>query len=428
MYNIVIVGAGICGLNLSCLLNKKGIKNVCILEKNNRYGGLIKTNYVNLEVDKGQKRKVKYEAGGAVVFEYQKNMKDLIKKYNMETMILPLDKKGRHYKDYYDGKKRKRTLSTETTDKYLKLLKKVFNYIEQKDEDYCRKMTLEQICLEVISYDETRFLEFCYGYASEFRLANAIVAKENIKNELFNSKEMYIFKEGYIKLLENMYNEVKDYYDFKFKTEVKSFEDVDGVINLKLANGNIIKTKRVVFCIPKEGLIKLCNSFTDKEQELFKTVNSSSLTRIFAKYNIDKKDNEWMTKMNFSTVANPIRQIIPIKQVLGKNIGLFQISYSDSNHADYWGRLNLDNTKKVLKKLLKEAFYDKKIDDPEWIKKIYWRNAVHFWKPNVNENNLYKKIMKLRKNVFIGGESFSLNQGWCEGAVQTSIHLSKILK
>ena len=40
----------------------------------------------------------------------------------METMILPLDKKGRHYKDYYDGKKRKRTLSTETTDKYLKLL------------------------------------------------------------------------------------------------------------------------------------------------------------------------------------------------------------------------------------------------------------------------------------------------------------------
>ena len=289
-------------------------------------------------------------------------------------------------------------------------------------------MTLEQICLEVISYDETRFLEFCYGYSSEFRLANSIVAKKNIENELFNSKEMYVFKKGYIKLLENMYNEVKDYYDFKFKTEVKSFEDSNGIINLKLSNGNIIKTKRVVFCIPKEGLIKLCNSFTDKEQELFKTVNSSSLTRIFAKYNIDKKDNEWMTKMNFSTVANPIRQIIPIKQVLGKNIGLFQISYSDSNHADYWGRLNLYNTKKVLKKLLKESFYDKTIDEPEWIKKIYWKNAVHFWKPNVNENNLYKKIMKLRNNVFIGGESFSLNQGWCEGAVQTSIHLSKILK
>tara|TARA_B100000900_G_scaffold183188_1_gene155400 strand:+ start:1788 stop:3074 length:1287 start_codon:yes stop_codon:yes gene_type:complete len=428
MYNVVIVGGGICGLNLACLLKEKNIKNVCLLEKNNRLGGLIKTNYVNLEINKGEKRKVKYEAGGAVVFEYQKNMKDLIQKYNMETMILPIDKKGHHYKNYYDGKERKRVLSTETTEKFLKLLKKVFDYIEKKGEDYCRKMTLEQICLEVVSYDDTRFMEFCYGYASEFRIANAVVAKKNIENEMFNTKEMYIFKEGYSKLLEKMYEQVKDNYEIKTKTEVKDFVDENGIIKLKLKSGNIIETKKVVFCIPKEGLLKLCDSFNEKEQELFNSVNSSSLTRIFTKYNIEKKDNMWMKKINFSTVANPIRQIIPIKQVLGKNIGLFQISYSDSNHADYWGRLNLENTKKVLKKLLEETFHNKKIDNPEWIKKIYWKNAIHFWKPNVNEKALYKKIMKLRPNILIGGESFSLNQGWCEGAVQTSIDLSKLIK
>lgn len=428
MYNVVIVGGGICGLNLACLLKQKNFKNVCLLEKSNRLGGLIKTNYVNLEINKGEKRKVKYEAGGAVVFEYQKNMKDLIEKYNMQTMILPIDKKGHHYKNYYDGKERKKVLSTETTDKFLKLLKKVFDYIEKKGEDYCRKMTLEQICLEVVSYDDTRFMEFCYGYASEFRIANAVVAKKNIENEMFNTKEMYIFKEGYSKLLEKMYDEVKDNYEIKTKTEVINFTDDNGIIKLKLKSGNTIETKKVVFCIPKEGLLKLCDSFSEKEQELFNSVNSSSLTRIFTKYNIDKKDNIWMKKLNFSTVANPIRQIIPIKQVLGKNIGLFQISYSDSNHADYWGRLNLDNTKKVLKKLLEETFHNKKIDNPEWIKKIYWKNAIHFWKPNVNEKALYKKIMKLRPNILIGGESFSLNQGWCEGAVQTSIDLSKLIK
>ena len=428
MYNVVIVGGGICGLNLACLLKQKKIKNVCLLEKSNRLGGLIKTNYVNLEINKGEKRKVKYEAGGAVVFEYQKNMKDLIEKYNMQTMILPIDKKGHHYKNYYDGKERKKVLSTETTDKFLKLLKKVFDYIEKKGEDYCRKMTLEQICLEVVSYDDTRFMEFCYGYASEFRIANAVVAKKNIENEMFNTKEMYIFKEGYSKLLEKMYDEIKDNYEIKTKTEVINFTDDNGIIKLQLKSGNTIETKKVVFCIPKEGLLKLCDSFSEKEQELFNSVNSSSLTRIFTKYNIDKKDNIWMKKLNFSTVANPIRQIIPIKQVLGKNIGLFQISYSDSNHADYWGRLNLDNTKKVLKNLLEETFHNKKIDNPEWIKKIYWKNAIHFWKPNVNEKSLYKKIMKLRPNILIGGESFSLNQGWCEGAVQTSIDLSKLIK
>tara|TARA_B110000261_G_C13069279_1_gene351467 strand:- start:698 stop:1984 length:1287 start_codon:yes stop_codon:yes gene_type:complete len=428
MYNIIIVGGGICGLNLSCLLNQKNIKNVCILEKSNRLGGLIKTNYVNLEVNKGDKRKVKYEAGAAVVFEYQKNMKNLIKKYNMDTMILPIDKKGNHYKNYYDGKIRDKVLSTETTDKFIKLLKKVFDYIDKKGDSYSRKMTLEQICLEVVSYDDTRFMEFCYGYASEFRIANAVVAKKNIENEMFNSNEMYIFKKGYSKLIEKMYEEVKDVYEFKLKTEVKSFSNENGIINLKLKSGNTIQTKKVVFCIPKEGLIKLCDSFTDTEKELFNSVNSSSLTRVFTKYNVDKKENEWMKDLNFSTVANPIRQIIPIKQVLGKNIGLFQMSYSDWKHADYWGRLNLDNTRKLLKKLLEETFHNKNIDEPEWIKKIYWKNAIHFWKPNVNEKTLYKKIMKLRPNVFIGGESFSLNQGWCEGAIKTSIDLNKLLK
>jgi monoamine oxidase len=39
--------------------------------------------------------------------------------------------------------------------------------------------------------------------------------------------------------------------------------------------------------------------------------------------------------------------------------------------------------------------------------------------------HLSKEITNLRKNLYIGGESFSLNQGWCEGAIQTSISIAK---
>jgi hypothetical protein len=34
----------------------------------------------------------------------------------------------------------------------------------------------------------------------------------------------------------------------------------------------------------------------------------------------------------------------------------------------------------------------------------------------------------MRKNLFIGGESFSLNQGWCEGAIQTTEKIFKLLE
>ena len=430
LFDVVIVGGGICGLNLAKILNEKTNKSICIIEKSNKLGGLIQTNFVNFKNNK-ENVNVKYESGGAVVFGYQKNMKKLIKDLNINTTTLPLDKKGRHQKNYYDGEKRKKVLSAETTDKYYNLIKKVFKHMDSLEENYCRTLTFEQICLEVLTFDETRFIEFCYGYAAEFRIANSVVARKNIENELFNSKEMYIFTKknnetnyGYSEIIKSLHNEIKHTIPIFKSVEVMSFEENNNIVSVKLKNRQIIKGKKVVFAIPKEALQKLCGSFTNEEMRLFDSVDSSSLTRIFAKY--DLKKNPWVKDIEFSTVNNPIRQIIPKKSLLNKNIGFLQISYSDWYFADFWGSLNLKNTKPILKNLIGEAIHVKPTE-PEWIKKIYWKNAVHFWKPNVNEKQLSKRIMKLRKNILIGGESFSLNQGWCEGAIQSSIQLSKIL-
>ena len=131
--------------------------------------------------------------------------------------------------------------------------------------------------------------------------------------------------------------------------------------------------------------------------------------------------NNWIKNINFSTLKNPIRQMIPAS----KKNGIIQY-YSDWYFADYWGSLNNDKTIDILTNMLQESMYDK-ISKPQSIKKHYWKNAVHFWKPNINEIKAYKDIMFLRKNVFIVGESFSLNQGWGEGAIQSSIDLVKNL-
>ena len=434
MFDIVIVGAGICGLNLAKILGEQSNKKICILEKSNRIGGLILTKFITFDYEKDNKKhkeRVKFESGGAIVFDYQKKMKKLIKELDVHTLTVPLDKKGRHLKNYYDGEKREKPLGTKTTDKYFRLIKKVFNHMDKLDDNYCRKLTLEQMCMEVLTFDETRFLEFCYGYAAEFRVCNALVAKKNIENELFKTKNMLYFtkhinenKYGYTELINALHDKIKDQVPIKLNTEVVSFKENNDVVTLTLKNKETIKTKKVVFAIPKEGLEKMCSSFTKEEMELFDSVAPVSLTRIFAKYDLDK--NPWIKDVEFSTVNNPLRQIIPYKRLLNKNIGFLQISYSDWYFADYWGSLNVDKTKDLIKKFISEALHVNSTE-PEWIKKVYWKNAVHFWKPNMNEEKLSKRIMKLRKNVLVGGESFSLNQGWCEGAIQTSIHLSKIL-
>ncbi len=437
MHDIVIVGAGISGLNAARLLNNKKRK-ICIIEKSNRIGGLIHTKYINVKTRKAVKsfknktrkgktkhKKIKYEAGGAVVYDYQKNMIDLIKKYDIDVTTLPIDRKGiydRHHKDFWDGKKRRKPLDQKSTNKYFLLLDKLFKYMDKKGKTYCRKFTLEQIALEILSFEDIRFIEFCYGYANEFRLANSVVAKQHIENELFESKKIYIFKKGYSSIPKAIYDSIKDDIEIKKKCEVISFKKNKNYYEIK-TNKGILKCKKLIFAIPKEGLLKMCHSFTQQEKDLFNSVKSYSLTRIFAQYDMKKKQNQWMKKLNFSTVDNPIRQIIPLR----KNYGLFQISYSDWYFSDFWGNLNIEMTKKVLKKLLSETFQYQKIDNPKKIIKHYWPNCGHSWRPNVNENIYHKKIQHLRKNLFIIGESFSMNQGWAEGAIQTSINVSKII-
>ena len=435
MYDIVIVGAGIAGLNTARLLDNKN-KKICILEKSNRIGGLINTKHVNLKTRKNKinkknktrknkVQKVKYEAGGAVVYNYQKNMMDLIKKFDIKVHSMPVDNKtsvNRHYKDFWDGKPRKKPMGRESVNKFFKLIKKLFDYMKTKGNSYCRKFTLEQIALEILSFEDVRFIEFCYGYAAEFRIANSVVAKKNIENELFNSSKIFVFNKGYSELINAIYNSIKKDVTLKKNCFVKNFKEKNGYVELN-TNKSIIKCKKVIFAIPREAMINMCDSFTSKELSLFDSVKPFSLNRIFAQYDMKKKSNQWMKKLNFSTVDNPIRQIIPLR----KKLGLFQISYSDWYFADYWGNLKSGHAKKVLKKLLSETFQYEKIDDPKNFIRCYWKNACHFWKPNNNEKVLYKKIQHLRKNVFIVGESFSLNQGWAEGAVQTSIEVSKLI-
>merc|ERR1711991_35701 len=134
MYDVIIVGAGIAGLNAARLLNNNNRK-ICILEKTNRIGGMIHSKFINITKknkhkiknktlkNKSSKKKVKFETGGAVVYSYQKNMTQLIDKFNIDVFKLPVDKNGKHHKDIFDGNTKK-PLSKSQIQRYYSLLKK----------------------------------------------------------------------------------------------------------------------------------------------------------------------------------------------------------------------------------------------------------------------------------------------------------------
>ena len=79
MYDFIVVGGGISGVYLTSLINEKlRGKKVALLEASDRLGGLIETkNFGTSET------RIKYEAGGAVLYSYHKHMLSLVEKYNV---------------------------------------------------------------------------------------------------------------------------------------------------------------------------------------------------------------------------------------------------------------------------------------------------------------------------------------------------------
>ena len=77
-----------------------------------------------------------------------------------------------------------------------------------------------------------------------------------------------------------------------------------------------------------------------------------------------------------------------------------------------------------MKKLKKNIYktFNKKIKNPIFTKVSYWKCAIGFWKKNRDSKIISKKIIKPFKiPLFICGENYSENQGWIEGALQTSL-------
>ena len=411
MYDYIIVGAGLAGLNTAqLLLEKYPNSKICIIEKSNKIGGMIQSKYINFDgLD------IKYESGGAVIYGYQKNMLHLIKKYNIEMSSMNLKDKVKDYFDSYCNYSKKHDHHS----RFKLLLKKVFNYMNKKGDKFCREFNLEQICLQAIGLKDTQFIEKYYGYSGEFKLANAVVARKNIENEVFNSKKMFFFKKGYSTLLEEIYNSIESKVDLKLNTTMNYFDNNNNEILVKINNNAQLKCQKIILTIPKQHLVKQTLSFNENELKLLDSVDSFSLTRVFLGFDIKK--NKWLQKLNHTTLNNPLRQII----TLSKSKGLFQI-YNDWQYADAFGALNKENTIKNSRLLLDKVFKSK-VGQPTFYKKYYWKNAIHYWKPNVNEKYMYGKIMNIKKNVYICGESFSLNQGWGEGVVSMSKDLVKKL-
>lgn len=437
IYDFVILGGGISGL-YTCyrLLQKNPHYKIAVFEKNNYWGGRIKTFYKKINhVD------YQMEEGAGRFNDRHKILKSLIEELRLEKDIIQIGGKT----TFYDTNQV--FPSSFDHQNSFTYIDKVISKACKEDISYLQQFTFVDYARKVLQKKEVDFMLQSSGYTTDLLLLNAFDAC--VMFQLNNREDInyYILRKGLSSIIQKLVKKIKEIggknenylflnkaiKEFYFDNNnnlffIQQYSNKNNNIDNKIS---VIQSKQFICALPKKNLLSF--SYFQKYKDLLNSVHTNSLCRIYAVYK-----ERWFEKISKTITNNPLRYIIPIN----KENGLIMISYINGKEIDYWKPMiyndqfknnQLKDKKKNIKnkenKQLKLSLHKniKKVfqintKDPIFIKNCYWDIGVHLWKPHKNSLKLSKEIVKLDNLIplFIVGESYSISQGWIEGALETS--------
>lgn len=156
----------------------------------------------------------------------------------------------------------------------------------------------------------------------------------------------------------------------------------------------------------------------------------AKLLRIYAVFPKDTLCNgikgPWFAGMSKVVTPGPLRYVIPISE----EAGTIMISYTDGDDtAPFWDAAQAADggssavTSRLTKLIMTHVrhLFGPSIPNPSFIKAHPWTVGSTYWKPGrYNVDNVIKASRQLQSGVFVIGESFSKEQAWIEGALESA--------
>jgi len=413
IYDIIIIGGGIASLYSAYkLLQKDENLKILILEKNDYLGGRMKTFQKTIN-----NHRFIFEEGAGRFNSNHKLLINLIKELGLNDNIIKLSAITEFHPSHGYKKDNEKIFLKKNPFLYIN---KVIKQSKYENKEYLQKYTFIEYAKKILNESEIKFLLDSFGYYKELVSFNAYDAINLFKIGINQYLEFYGLNCGFHSIIKNIKNKIKNYNN----TKILLNHDVNNIkYNNKLfifyTNDKIYKSKKCILAIPKPNLLKL-NILNSIKKEL-NSILCVPLCRIYA---IFKKKDIWFKYINKTTTNNNSRYIIP----LDKTNGSIMISYTDSSYANYWNNINDESTLINLKNNIFKT-YNIRINDPIFLKKFYWKCGEGMWKKNKDSTLLSKKILQPFSEIplYICGENYSESQGWIEGALQTSVHVIKLL-
>ena len=400
-YDIIIIGGGIAGLNCAYELSKKKKYKILLLDERKYLGGRILTFY---------EKDYHYELGAGRFNNKHKNLLDLITKFNLTK--IEMDNKI----DYIDKK------FNLTKNIFFSVIKKIINKLKKINSNILKKYTFKELCYKYFNKKYINKIINYFGYKAEFEILNSYNAIKIFKKNFIENK-FYYLKEGLSEICNRLSKEcLKNNIKIKLNSLVNNISKFNDSYKIEI-NDKDYYCNNLILAIKKNDLLKF--KILKPINNILNSVKSAPLLRIYAYYPINKLDNSvWFSKLNKIVTNTKLKFIIPIN----KKYGIIMISYTDYRDTipfikDNKIKNNNENIN-IINNELKKIF---NIDIPNPIKlhSYYWIRGCHYWKKNYDSDIISKNIINPIHNIYICGETYSLNQAWIEGALETS---KKVIK
>ena len=401
-YDCIIVGAGLSGLYCAYKLVQKNYGKILILEKNNFFGGRIQTTTID---------DTQIELGAGVINGNHKNTLNLLDELNLTSKLIPIS----------SPKKMIFNNNTYDTTNLNKLFNDVIDGIKNKllDNDfYNMAQSLSLFDLIKMCYNKqiAKLMMYKFGYHADFTDQNAVDGIKMFEKD-YGPNKFYNLKGGLSQIIDKLYQFIK-------KHNVDIITGVQLLDIEKVGNNYICKTKiydyqckNLIMAIPKTNLMDI--PFLNNIHYLLNSVQQISHIRIYVTYPIIN-GNVWFKNLPSYSTNGLINNIIPIN--VDKGIIMY---YCDTKNAKFWHKLEkikkLDN---ILHQVI-VGMFDQYVPNHINITTSYKKIGTHVWKPTYDSNKLCEQIIKPYddENIFIVGESYSDNQQWMVGAINSVDYL-----
>jgi monoamine oxidase len=414
-YDVIIIGSGIAGMYAALHLQKKG-RRCIVVEQWKELGGRTSTfkqkiNGVDLQ----------WEAGAGRISEHHTHVRALMRKYKLTW--IPIGGAPKFVKDFGEP------LEDHRFDEGFPIF---FRSIAALPPEELATHTIRQLLMKLHGPAATDEYLLRYPYRGEVDTMRADAALKLFENEMNDTERYGICSEGFGAIIEGMRGDVER-HGGKFLmnhmcVEVK--QERKGPVTVLLSHESepvTLTARHCILAVPSSALKKI------RPFDRWKPLRHVAMKPLLRFYGVFPVEGGKLWTEPFGRIVTPkaIRYMIPGNPAVGS----VQISYTDSQDAEFWKeKIDATGESKVSEEILEQLrrLLTPTIPGPTFVKSHYWKDGVSYWLPGSYtmkeiSREAYHPLPDL-PGVHVCGESFCMRQGWVEGAIEHSAGLVSILE